>query len=529
MRLAPAIYNIWRAPTTLGIEDDDGNIILPQPPEAIKKYLADNPEIPIFGGVMGQNDVMTMPKNAFNLFAPETGYGLVPRPGPLVGIAASEVMKASFIPIDVERPDILAAAMGEEAATQAWSEMKKYIYGEYGGVSKETLSYDKAIPTVLSKFVSSKQELSNKYAKYYANHEASQRMRTYYGDRDDIASVKEIGQRATNSLLFEMVGNFGAPNPLAPYPHLTRPQVNTPLQEMQNWYRQQMEIDPENASANLENLFGDWALNGVNQKVTKNVGGADPVATTVSDINTLEPLIRQISPYIDSANLGVLGILVNNRKPPETYEDDFEKSAYEVLKEKNIAGRDETWRSTQTGEMALADRQKSEGWKKFTQYQDQLDARVAAAGLSSLQVKAAAPFRAERKQFIDNMKANPELRGWTASYTAGARGRIGEAIKVMEAGLKDSGFTKLMMNNGLERTYGIMGEYIQGRNAIMNVLQESGHSIDHASNIHWKEVWESARLKWRNSDERWSEIDLNYLSGDNNPEFFGTNFTDGDM
>ena len=85
------------------------------------------------------------------------------------------------------------------------------------------------------------------------------------------------------------------------------------------------------------------------------------------------------------------------------------------------------------------------------------------------------------------------------------------------------------MDSGKERTYGIMVEYIEGRNAIMNVLKESGKSIDNEVNYHWKVTWDAARTKWRNSDVRWAEIDTLYLSGDNNPEFYGTNFTDGDM
>jgi|TARA_R110000823_G_scaffold27627_2_gene80693 hypothetical protein len=527
--LAPAIAQIWNAPQILQIEDENGNIIIPQPPSVIKDFLKDNPDIPVFGGVFGENDVMTVSKNGFNLMMPETGYGVVPRPGPLVGISASEIMKKEMFGIGVERPDILASFMGDGPATAAWSEMKKYIYGEYGGVSKQNASWDKMMPTVISKIYSSKKEMSDKYAKYYANFEATERMRYYYNDREDMPSTDELNKRATNALLFEAVGNFGAPNPLTPMPIITRPMINTPLMTIQNRYRKEMEHNPDTATQNMTNLFGDWALNGVNQKVTRNIGGANPVSTTVSDINTLDPLIRQISPYINEANLGVLGILVNNRIPYETEDSDYEKSAYEILKSKKIAGRDDNWRSVQTGEMALADRQRSAGWKKYTDFMGQLDAQVAAAGLSSIQVNAAEPFRQKKKAFIQNMKSNPEMRGWTASYGAGARNRISESIKVIEAGINDSGFQKLMMDSGKERTYGIMVEYIEGRNAIMNVLKESGKSIDNEVNYHWKVTWDAARTKWRNSDVRWAEIDTLYLSGDNNPEFYGTNFTDGDM
>jgi hypothetical protein len=354
-------------------------------------------------------------------------------------------------------------------------------------------------------------------------------MRFYYNDREEMPSVDELNKRTTNALLFEAVGNFGAPNPLMPMPVISRPRINTPLMIIQDRYRAEMDHNPETATQNMTNLFGEWALNGVNQKVTKNIGGADPVATTVSDINTLDPLIRQISPYINEANLGVLGILVNNRKPYETDDSDYEKSSYEILKSKKISGRDVNWRSVQTGEMGLADRQKSEGWKKYKEFVGQLDAQIAASGLSSIYVNAAEPFRQKKKAFLQNMKSNPEMRGWTASYGAGARNRVSEAIKVLEEGIKDSGFQKLMMEGGKERTYGIMVEYIEGRDAILGVLEESGKSINHESNYHWKVTWDAARTKWRNSDVRWAEIDSLYLSGDDDPEFFGTNFTDGDM
>lgn len=529
--LAPAVYNIWRSPIALGIEDENGNLIMPMPPTIVREFLANNPSIPVFGGVMGKDDVMTMPKNSFNLFAPETGYGMIPRPGPLAGVAASEAMKASFIPVNVERPDLLASLMGDEAATQLWSETKKYIYGEYGGVSATALSGDKLIPTTISKVWGSTDEMSAKYAKYYAMHEQTQNMRIYSGDRDasDKISFDELNKRATNSMLFEAWGNFGAPSPLSPYPILTRPQISTSVNVMQNWYRDEMTRDPENASANFSNLFGDHLLSAVNQKVTRNTGGANPVATTISDINELDSLLREVSPFINGDNLDVLGILVNNRKPVETYNEDYEKSAFEILKAKNIPGRDEPWRQIQTGEMAMASRQASDGWKRYTDFVAIQDARLAAVGLKSLQSKAAAPFKAEKDMFILNMQENPELRGWAAAYTSGARDRISESIKVIEAGLKSNEFRNLLFSNGKERLFGIMGEYIEGRNAIQKVLEASGHGINHASNAFWKETWDAKRIEWRNQDERWSEIDTKYLTGDESPEFYGSNFTEGNI
>jgi hypothetical protein len=89
---------------------------------------------------------------------------------------------------------------------------------------------------------------------------------------------------------------------------------------------------------------------------------------------------------------------------------------------------------------------------------------------------------------------------------------------MLEQAVRDDTFRNLMINNGKERLFGIMNEYVENRRLLLTALEQSGHSIEHDSNIVLKIAWDSMRMKWRNEDERWAEIDNLYLSGDANPQ-----------
>ena len=92
------------------------------------------------------------------------------------------------------------------------------------------------------------------------------------------------------------------------------------------------------------------------------------------------------------------------------------------------------------------------------------------------------------------------------------------AVRLLEAAVQDDTFRNLMVGSGKERLFGIMQEYVTDRRLLLTALEQSGHSIEHDSNIMLKLAWDSLRLKWRNEDERWAEIDSLYLSGDDNPQ-----------
>jgi hypothetical protein len=523
--LAPFLIDLWRMPTRLGIEDENGNILLPMPFPWVRDFLKDNPDIPVLGGMLDSNDMLRIPKDGINVIMPETGFGIIPRPTPWVQVGASELMKANvFTP---ETPQLLRSALGDEEADRMYQVLKEYVFGEEGAMSAEFLSYDKLLPAYTQKAIQSgsipilsRKDLSTQYGYQYALQWHTQMARYHAGERDTPPDEAEIGKRTTNMFWFNFLGNIGLPTPLTPYPIITRPIVDNPTTLLQDTLSKYKEIDPVNANLNFERNFGDWALQQAMTKVTRNVGGANPTAETVSDINTFDSLLRDAAPLVQG-DLDVLGIIVNNR----TSLVDYEQSAYQWQKANVIPGTNQEWREVQSPEFANAERQKIAGWTVYRQFMDQLDAQLASAGFKSYESAGADSFKAAKKRFLANMMENPDYAGWTVDYQYRGGARAQAAVRVLDLVTADPNFASEMVRANKGTLLGIMSEYVYYRRGIINYLQSTGKGIDHPDNIAVKSAWANMRQAWKEQDVRWSEIANVYLSADDNPanpgNFFG--------
>ena len=508
--LAPLIADMWRMPTRLGIEDENGNLLMPMPPDMVRKFLQDNPDIPVIGGVLDAAAKIRMPKMGINVIAPETGYGVIPRPTPWVQVGASELMKANAFPI--ETPQLLRNALGNEAADELYGTVKDYVFGEGSGVSSMFGSIDKLIPAYVKRGLESRQELSRQYGQQYMLHYHTEMARWRGGERDAAPTEEEIRKRTSNTFWFMLLGNIGVPTPLTPYPILTRPQIDNPVTAMQEMYRQYQQADPLNASYNFRNQFGDWALEMANSKITVNVGGAEPRPEVISDIKTFDSLIRKAAPLVGD-DLSVLGILTNNRLS----QVDYETSAYRWQSSQRIPGTNRTWREVQSPEMSTAERQRITGWTVYRQAMDQLDAKLENAGLTSYESAGAAELKAAKTRLVANMMQNPDYAGWVVDFQDRGGARAQAAVRTMELAIADETFRNELIKSGNEQVYGIMSEYVYYRRGIINLLQRSGTSINNPDNIQLKIAWDTMRQRWKNRSVRWAEIHDLYLSSDDNP------------
>lgn len=510
--LAPMIIDLWKLPNRLGVEDEDGNILLPVPFDWVRKTLQDNPNIPVIGGVLDSADSIRIPKDGINVFMPETGFGIAPRPTPWVQVGASELMKANMFP--VETPAILQSMFGEKGGDDFYKTFRDWVFGEEQGASATFMSLDKLSPAYFQKLVQSRSELSAQYGYQFSLHMNTQLMRFRGGERDTAPTEEEIHKRTTNSLWFALAGNVGIPTPLTPYPIITRPMVDNPITLLQDVYQRFQQADPLTANLNMDRMFGEGMLDVAMTKVTRNIGGANPTPETVSDIETLAPLIRSITPDLGQNDMGVLGILVNNRRAPSA----FEQSAYNWQRAAKIPGTNQEWRQVQSPEEATAERQRITGWTIYNQAIDRLDAMMKSAGITSYESVAGRPYKEAKNRLQENMLSNPDYAGWIVDFQDRGGSKTLSAVRVMEAAVQDDTFRNLMISSGKERLYGIMNEYVSNRRLLLQALEDSGHSIEHDSNVVLKIAWDSMRLKWRNEDERWAEIDSLYLSGDSNPQ-----------
>lgn len=510
--LAPMIADLWRMPERLGIEDENGNLTLPMPMDWLTKSLQDNVDLPVIGGILSPEDLLTIPKDGLNVWMPETGFGIAPRPTPWVQVGASELMKANAFPI--ETPQAIKAMLGEENGNEFYTLFKDWIFGEDQGASTKLFSWDKLVPAYGQKILQSRDELSEQYGYQYALHWHTQTMRFRQRERDEAPTPEEINKRVTNSFWFSFFGNQGIPTPLTPFPIVTRPQIQTPQTALQEVYKQLQTASPLTANMEMDRMFGDWGLEAALTKVTKNVGGANPNAQTVSDSKTLESLIREVSPIVGEKDLSVLGILVNNRRPAEEYD----QGAYNWQKVGVIPGTNREWREVQSPQEANAERQKLVGWTVYRKIIDQLDGQLKSAGLSSYELKAAAPYKAAKDRAVANMMSNPDYEGWIVDFQDRGGSKTQSAVRILETAIGNDDFRNLLIGSRKENLLGIMDEYVSFRRRLIAVLDQTGHSIEHESNLEWKIGWDAMRTKWRNQDERWAEIDSLYLSGDSNPQ-----------
>lgn len=514
--LAPFIYDLWRAPQLAGFEDDQGNLQLPMPMPFISDWLRDNPDIPVVGGIMGPNDMITIPKNALNLWVPETGFGIAPRPTPWVQVGASELMKRNMFP--VETPQVLKNMFGDEQGDEVYKSVKDYMFGEGQGPSSNVLSLDILMPAYMQKAFYSRDELSVQYGYQFQLQWATQMARFRSGDREDEPKYEEISKRTTNAMWFQAFGNFGMPTPLTPYPILTRPDIKSPVEAIQERFRLYQETDPKNAAANFYNDYGDLALLVANTKITKNIGGAEPRPEAVSDAQTLAPLIQNVINNVDSPD--VLGILVNNRVSAGGYDD----SSYEWQKSNTIPGTTVTWRQVQAPAQSIAERQRIVGWTEFRQFEDRLDAMLASAGLPNYEVKAAAEYKKAKQVFIEGLMNNPERDGWTVDYMSNGGSKAVDAVRTMSMALQDETFNRLIGEHD-PVLLGAMAQYVHYRDITRNLIQQSGKSFNDPVNYGVKDAWLTIRQKLA-AHPRFGEIMSMYLYGDENPVDVGPVGTD---
>ena len=518
--LPALIADIWRMPNRLGIEDEEGNLTLPMPVEWVTDMLQDNPNIPVIGGVLDENGWLTIPKNGLNVWAPDSGYGILPRPSAWAQVAASELMKIGLFP--VETPEIFKRLLPNKDdpenphadADDAYQQLKNWVFGEDSGMSGDPGSYDKLLPAWVQKGYYSTKELSTQYGYKFAIHSHIQTLRYYQNERPDLPKPDEIHKRVTNAFWFDLFGSQGIPTPLTPFPIVTRPAVGDPVEFAQEVARLYREVDPAKAAENMSNQLGDWFVNQTNTKVTKNVGGGNPVPETVTDIKKFDSLLRAASSAVPESNLDVLGLIINNRGSSV----DYEKSAYEFETAYNIPGVNRKFREVQSPEQSDLERQRVEGWRQYRMAMDKYDARLLSMGLSSYEVKAASELKAAKDQFTRSMLLNPELKGWAIDYQDVGGERAGSAIRVMELAVNDPTFvTEMAKEDKTNSVLNIMRQYTDKRRQLVGLLKESGHNIDHEDNQLLKQGWADMRQSWKNASVRWAEIADLYLSSDDNP------------
>lgn len=198
---------IWSAPNRAGLEDEQGNIRIMIPQDKLPKGMLEAV------GLQNMTEIK-FAKGQLNVIFPETGYGFVPRPGPLVAATSSELMKHGFFGYSVEAPDLLQSLFGKETANGVWEQYKSYIYGEQGGVSSVPLSLNMLLPPAGEKVRQMIAGIgSSKEYAYWYNGIYMSEMAKYQANLRDEPTADEITKMTNNFQMLRIIANLTAFTP----------------------------------------------------------------------------------------------------------------------------------------------------------------------------------------------------------------------------------------------------------------------------------------------------------------------------
>jgi hypothetical protein len=495
---------LWQAPTKMGWEDEKGNLIIPLPMQLLPSGVKD------FFGIDNATQV-SVPKSALNVIFPETGYAFAPRPSAPIQVAASELMKKGFLGFSVEAPPVLVSFMGQKDADSLWQQVKNYAFGEESGISSEFASYDKVLPPIANKLIEYIQkDGSSQYGYQYALQAKTEALKWWAGERDDYPEPDEIIKRTNGMFLLRMLGNAFAFTPPA-YDSAVQPLI-----DMQRTYDKLYGIEgPMKFSEN----FGQVLLTIGNTASTMNIGGATSSADAVRNIKKYDSLIRELTPNMSDENLDILGILVNSDPKNSVYDT----SAYRWLTTTNIPGTTRQWREVNSGAKAEAEVQRQAFWVEYMKFIGQLDALRQQRGLKSYRVKGAEQLNSYRKEFIENMRANPLYQAGVTDFESMGSSKTYEAVRVITAAVNDPDF---MSDKADNPTWQAALLYLDTRQRLIKLVSDSGKSLSSKDNAALAADWDTFRNELIDKDAGWAAIANRYLNGDDVPKELGASFTD---
>lgn len=487
------LADLWRAPANAGWEDDNGDIIIPLPksiiPDAIEQALG-----------LSTMENWKINKSSLNVVVPESGFGLIPRPGPVVGVPVSEFMKRGWFGMSVESPEPIRAILGKEGADQFWNLWKAYNFGEGQGVAPDPLSLSMLQPPVAQKVIQMIQGEGNQQFGYYYNLVYRSMMADWAGGRRDTQPTPdEVMNQTRGFYMTRLLGNLLA---------FTPPQYESKLDPLIKSIRTIQQQQPEDASRIINETYGPILQMIGDFSNTKNVAGMMPTADAVEVSRKHADLINQVSPSLERlGDLSVLSMLTTGGTADALYDD----SAYGWQFANRIPGVNQTFREYQTPEQSWRQSQVNAGWTEYLKMMDQIDAVMKERGVQNL--RQAPDLKDARDTKLAQMAANPLYKDWWQDYKEFGSSRTLSAVSVMEAALSND---KFMAEYGNTPVWSAAAQYLYHRNYVLDVLKTREGSIDAQNNQDVRDYWDQARA-FLSQNPEWAAVQNRFLNGDDNP------------
>jgi len=494
---------VWNTPNKIDMEDEEGNIVLALPlnmmPEGLKETF-------------GVDEMLNIKirKSSLNAIMPETGFGFVPRPGPIGVAPVSEMMKHGWFGMSPEAPEILRGYLGDEGAENVWNVWKSYVFGEGRGLSAEAFSSDLFLPPVAQKLKQMIEgEGSSRQYAYYYNMQYRNEIAQYLGGyRDDMPDANEIRDKTNRFYWTRILGNMLA---------FTPPQYESNLQPLTDAIRAYDREYGLEGSRMANQAFGNLLMMVGDFSTSKNVAGMQANVDSVRAARKYGDLMRSLAPTLaQTGNMSVLSMLVTDN-PNALYDG----SAYAWQFSNQIPGVTDYFRELQTPDQAWLESQKNAGWTEYISRMDYLDALLQQRGLSSYRQAGAEDLREMKSATIQEMKNNPLYQGWATDYEEFGSTRTENAVRLMRQALSNPEFVADKQESQIWQAASV---YLQGRDQVMAALANSPNTINHSDNQQIRDYWDQFRQDLINQVDGWGSFANRFLNGDDDPANTGVQF-----
>lgn len=501
-RVLWAMTMVWQAPQKAGIEDEEGNIVIPVAwlPEAVKNVLP-----------LDSMENMVIRKGGLNVVLPENGFGMIPTPGPVAVVPVSTMMQQGFL-IDVVPPEPLVAVLGQETADSFWEDFKSYVYGSSDdtiGASSQPLSWDKAMPPILQKAIQMWQGEggSSAYTTWYNRIYQTEMLKWGAGMREEMPTPEEISSQTKAFYGLRMAGNLLAFTPPG-YESKMQPIVDS-IQRIYDTTE-----DRDKAAQLAYEQFGPLVMQMSKITSTASVGGLPATTEALRFAERNEQLISTVAPVLESnGTLDVLGVLA-----PSSSEAEYDPSVSARQQVMEIAGTDRKWREVRDPRQAWVESQKSAGWAQYLKNMDLLNALLAQRGLKSLQSKGAEDLLEAKNQTVENMRNDPRYSAWYADYKNFASSRTTDTVAVIETALSSASFREANEDSPVWGPGGYAEQYITYRDQVLAAARASGSSLSSKANQGLLADWLAFRGDLAARSPEWAAKQERYLDADENPE-----------
>lgn len=491
---AVIMADMWRAPAAAGFEDEEGNIVIPIP----KEMIPDSIENALGISTM---ENWKIKKSALNVIVPESGFGFIPRPGPIIAAPASEFLKRGFFDVSVESPEYLRQFFGKEGADQVWTVWKNYLFGEGQGIAPDTLSLSMLLPPVAQKVIQMIQGTDSPQFGYYYNLIYRSEMLNWMGGyRDDMPTKDEVMNKTRGLTMVRLLANLTA---------FTPPQYESKIDPIIDAVRRIEASNPTDSARMIYEQFGPYLQMIGDFSNSKNYAGMGPYADSVGIARKYAYIINDVSPGLEKlGDLSVLSMMTMGATASSLYDD----SAYGWQFSNNIPGVNVNFREMQKPEQSWSQSRINTGWTVYISKMDELDARLKQAGYESY--RQAPELKAERDMFLAEMAGNPLFQEWWQDYKEYGSSRTLSSISLMERLVQDEQF---MTEYGNTPIWSKAQLYLYHRNVVREEMATREGSIDNNDNQDVRDYWDQARADLK-ADPEWTAFANRFLNADDDPE-----------